>query len=327
MEKDLYAIELERAIYNWYLAGENGDPCHIFEILKDGLDNNIQAICPISTPEDVLSNIENIEDIKVGDTFTAKEDIHFSLEHIGTNEEGEYLIPVFTSEEEFHKGEIRSTIVMDLSNVTKAIYSWDKCQGIVVNPWDKRLILNKDHLQQLILNREAKAHISAIRESVVHMHVGAIVNAANKSLLGGGGVDGAIHKAAGPKLLEECRKLNGCNVGEAKSTKAYNIKNADWIIHTVGPIYSGSIKDEMALSECYYNSLEEAYKKGCKSIAFPCISTGVYGYPLEEAVPIAVTSVVKWLSEHTGYVINIYFCCFTDEEYAVFTDFFNSGNE
>ena len=147
-----------------------------------------------------------------------------------------------------------------------------------------------------------------------------IVNAANETLLGGGGVDGAIHRAAGPGLLEECRGLNGCRTGEAKITKGYDLK-AKHVIHTVGPIYSGKESDAELLSACYRNSLDLAKAGGIHSIAFPAISTGVYGYPLEEAVPVAVDTVVRWLEDNKDYDITVIFSCFDDRTYNVYQSF------
>lgn len=169
-------------------------------------------------------------------------------------------------------------------------------------------------INDTVIYQNEKSQIRIVKGSVVDMHVDAIVNAANSSLLGGGGVDGAIHRAAGPGLLEECRKLNGCRCGEAKITGAYNIKNAKHIIHTVGPIYSGSKQDAELLSACYKNSLNLALANGCSSIAFPGISTGVYGYPIAEAAKISLDTVMCWLDEHPAVMMDVHFCCFRDSE-------------
>ena len=161
--------------------------------------------------------------------------------------------------------------------------------------------------------------LEVIQGDITKLKVDAIVNAANASLLGGGGVDGAIHRAAGPELLAECRTLRGCQTGQAKITAGYRLP-ASYIIHTVGPIYRHYERPEAAqlLGSCYRSSLELAMRSGCRSIAFPCISTGVYGYPMAEATPIAVAACRQWLRENPHYAMRIVFCCFSQSDYAAY---------
>src|SRR6202048_1610792 len=149
-----------------------------------------------------------------------------------------------------------------------------------------------------------------ISGDITLLDVDAIVNAANSSLLGGGGVDGAIHRAAGPELLEECRRLGGCPTGEARITGGYNL-TAGWIIHTVGPIWKGGDRREAALlASCYENSLRLAAENKLRSIAFPTISTGAYAYPLELATVIAITCVRRFTSQNDD-LDEIVFCCYS----------------
>ena len=161
--------------------------------------------------------------------------------------------------------------------------------------------------------------ITVEKGDITKLSVDAIVNAANKSLLGGGGVDGAIHRAAGPELLAECRTLHGCNTGEAKITKGYMLP-AKYVIHTVGPIYSGNEKDASDLCNCYWNSLELAAKNDVHSIAFPAISTGVYRYPLEDATLIAIRTVREWMEQNNDYSIRVIFTCFDEKTYSCYRE-------
>lgn len=160
--------------------------------------------------------------------------------------------------------------------------------------------------------------LKLIKGDITRLAVEAIVNAANSSLLGGGGVDGAIHRAAGAELLHECRLLGGCKTGEAKITKGYNLP-ARHIIHTVGPVWRGGTHDEAALlAACYRNSFALAVRHNVKSLAFPAISTGIYRFPLEEATHIAVTTTLEFINDNTDALDEIIFVAFDDAAYKIY---------
>jgi O-acetyl-ADP-ribose deacetylase (regulator of RNase III) len=167
------------------------------------------------------------------------------------------------------------------------------------------------------MNADVTARMQVVEGDMTRLAVDAIVNAANNSLLGGGGVDGAIHRAAGPELLAECRRLGGCPTGEARITAGYRLP-ARHVIHTVGPVYaSGGRGEADLLRSCYREALRLARDAGDRSIAFPCISTGVYGYPKSDACDAAVAAVAEWLSAEP-LPESVIFCCFGADDAALY---------
>jgi O-acetyl-ADP-ribose deacetylase (regulator of RNase III) len=172
------------------------------------------------------------------------------------------------------------------------------------------------------MKKGALERIEVLRGDITRLQLDAVVNAANTSLLGGGGVDGAIHRAAGPGLLNECRKIGGCPTGEARITGGYNLP-AGHVIHTVGPIYSGRAQDRKLLSSCYSNSLKLAAENSITSIAFPAISCGVYGYPVKEACKIAVDTTCDFLKENRT-IKKVVFILFSKKNHDVYQEYLTS---
>jgi O-acetyl-ADP-ribose deacetylase (regulator of RNase III) len=169
------------------------------------------------------------------------------------------------------------------------------------------------------MKKEILDRIEIMQGDITAVKLDAIVNAANKTLLGGGGVDGAIHRAAGPELLNECRKIGGCPTGEARITRGYHLP-AKYIIHTVGPIYRGRDDDRKLLSRCYTNSLKLAVKNNINSIAFPAVSCGAYGYPVKEACGIAIDATCQFLeTNHT--LKKVVFILFSADTYKVYEEY------
>jgi O-acetyl-ADP-ribose deacetylase len=167
--------------------------------------------------------------------------------------------------------------------------------------------------------------LDAVQGDITRQQVDAIVNAANESLLGGGGVDGAIHRAAGPELLEECRGIGGCPTGQARATRGYRLA-ARWVIHTVGPVWRGGAHGEPELlASCYRQVLAEARRLGARSLAFPSISTGIYGYPIALAAPLAVGTVRETLARDPGSIALVRFVCFSAGDLATYEQALRGG--
>jgi len=188
-----------------------------------------------------------------------------------------------------------------------------------MNYW---LFLNATYISNQCNSLTMQSRIEIIQGDITKISVDAIVNAANKSLLGGGGVDGAIHAAAGRELLKECLTLHGCETGQAKITKGYNLP-AKYVIHTVGPVWHGGSNNEGALlASCYHNCLTIAVENNIKTIAFPSISTGVYGYPIGEASEIALKEIISFLANHSS-IEKVILVCFSESNYHFYNEKFN----
>ncbi len=309
MGKEKLTKEFERAVFNWYLEGDEASLDPVFNSLREGLANEMEVLVPFAVPDD--RELKQAEE----DVYILEPGTNVNFMHI--DEGDRFVVPVFTSVAEMRKGETIAVTPIQLAVLLDIFQEREDCNGIVINPWGKNFLLSKK-IQGMLEEYMPQSRIQVLQNGVLNAHVSAIVNAANTSLLGGGGVDGAIHRAAGKALLEECKKLGGCETGDAKITGAYEIKNADYIIHTVGPVYSGKDDDARQLASCYFKSLDLALANGCKSIAFPGISTGVYGYPLDEAAVVSLEAIAAWLSSHPDVVMNIYLCCFKKDEYEAY---------
>ena len=243
-----------------------------------------------------------------------------------TTQSGQVAAAAFTSHRVMRNAPKSAAVSAFIDQVFSSICQNEDLDGILLNPWGEEFYLPKSVLRKLLSEQKrtiGKANrVSILQCDITQLDCECIVNAANKTLLGGGGVDGAIHAAAGPKLLEECIGLHGCETGQAKITKGYNLK-AQYVIHTVGPVYHGKEKDATLLASCYRNSLELAKQNGIQSIAFPAISTGVYRYPLHEATQIAVDTVCRWLHENPFYGMEVVFSCYNNQALRVYQQIYD----
>lgn len=236
-------------------------------------------------------------------------------------ETGASAICAFTNVEESRKGPDIDTMPLEIPALLNAAMTSDEVSILIINPWDKPLAMTKEMISDISKMSQLKIGVTnsldAKKCDITKLRCDCIVNAANNSLLGGGGVDGAIHRAAGPGLLNECRALGGCETGNAKITNGYRLP-AKYVIHTVGPVYSGKPHDKALLASCYKRSLNLAKEYNIHSIAFPAISTGVYGYPLEEACQIAFETVSTWLHDNPFYGMDVMLSCYNDDALRIY---------
>ena len=307
---DRFAGKVRKEIANFYFAGRAISPHPVLNALKIGMNNEMHMEAPAKMEGELEALIKGGRRPEPGGKIQVK-----FLQLNG--KDGDFCFPVYTDDEEAKKGPEAVNLKHPFSQILKRVSEFPKCSGLMINPMGEKYLLTRPMAESLPDYRPRPV-LAVVRGDIVKMHVDAVVNAANNSLLGGGGVDGAIHRAAGKNLVEECRLLGGCRSGDVKMTGAWDLPDTECILHAVGPIYTGYDADRAMLASCYRKSLELAYQRGCLSIAFPCISTGAYGYPKEEAARISLIAVNEWIRSHPGAVMNIYFCCYEEESAEIY---------
>ena len=285
---------------------------NVAEAFRKRIEDGAELVIPVMQPE------AEVKSMRPGkQNSTGLPDLRLQQMQ---GEDGKRWNVAFTSLEEANKGQKSTTVTIPMENVLNGAKDFKQEAGIVINPFGKMFLFSQELIAKTLAGEKTVPVENKILfdiGDITKMDIECIVNAANSSLLGGGGVDGAIHRAAGKELLEECRELHGCKTGQAKITKGYRLK-AKHIIHTVGPVYHGKEQDAQMLAACYQNSLDLAREKGIHSIAFPAISTGIYGYPKEEAATIALAVAAGWIAQHRDYGMVIVFSCFDRETYEIY---------
>ena len=312
--------EIVEAIGALYTAGQwsakNIDV--ILKSIEQALKAGEKIYVPVEWPEEAIEMAKEGEEDFIERVNEAGIHPIFDSRTI-TTDDNEYMV-AFTSMEEMLRGTETDVLEMRVDSALDLALAGPHLSGLVINPWGDSFLVPLAAIREMFahaVQRSYENSLEIVTADITTLEVDAIVNAANKSLLGGGGVDGAIHRAAGVMLLEECRTLGGCETGQAKLTQGYKLP-ASYIIHTVGPIYEGKPEDAKLLRSCYWQSLEVAREKGLHSIAFPAISTGVYGYPLEAATDIALSAVREWLKIYADYGMKVVLVCFNEATEAVY---------
>jgi O-acetyl-ADP-ribose deacetylase (regulator of RNase III) len=305
--------KLEDAIMEYTRDSSDEGLAVVGKALLDRIGENGEIAVPVVLP-DGFSEAADDDEMDV---------INIDLRTIQDNDGNDWL-PLFTNKGASAKGGETDLLAYSMKDIFQQIMTLDGISGAVIDPWTTPFQLPLDYIALLlnIVTEEDGGEINLVQGNIVDVDVQCIVNSANNTLLCGpdeDGVNAAIHKAAGPGLDAECRALRGCAVGEAKITDGYDL-DAEYIIHTVGPIYNGKLKDSGELGACYESCMDLARQHGITSIAFPCISTGAFGYPMEEAADVALQTVLQWLGDNEDYDINVTFCVHDDDAYKLYKD-------
>ena len=301
---------IEYAIADYYAGQTDEYMMVVLQKIWERLQQDGHMIFPVEQMTDIADGEEVVERFKLR-TIELKN--------------GDEAAAAFTSHAAMRRAPKTAILSFFIDNTLEAVYKNEGLAGLMINPWGDAFFLSKPMIRMILDQKKATVGkenaVTIQRCDITELECDCIVNAAKKTLLGGGGVDGAIHAAAGRGLLEECRALHGCETGEAKITGGYNLP-AKYVIHTVGPIYSGADQDAMLLANCYRNSLTLAKEHDIHSIAFPAISTGIYGYPLRAATQIAIDTVCQWLYENPYYGMEVIFACYDKQTYDVYHELY-----
>ena len=315
-----------RKLIKEFMESDDEVPENVLDHLRK-MKGNVRILAPVDISEENLKKYNDSGD----------EDFSFDVDiKLIEDEDHNTWIPLFTSEEaaeaaneddEDEEDNYKTMLPFYLEDVMAQIQDSGDIDGAVIDPWTNGFPIPKDIVDEVFNDEddgddeEGTVAINLVHGDIQELDTDCIVNSANNMLSpGAGGVDKDIHDAAGEGLAAECRTLHGCRTGEAKITDAYDLK-CNYVIHTVGPMYSGKDDDEADLAECYDNCLYIAREHGLHSIAFPCISTGYFNYPKEDACDVAIQTVLEWLGDNDDYEMEVTFCCKDDENYDVYQNY------
>ncbi len=333
MEKELLnSAELKsnaklRKLIKEFMDSEEDVPEKVLNHIK-AMQGKTRILAPVDISEENLKKFNSSDD----EEFSFDVDIKLI-----EDEDHNTWIPLFTSEQdaaaaneedEDEEDKYNTLLPFFIEDVLGQVKDSEDIDGAVIDPWTNGFPLPKDIIEEVFKdendyyeNEEGTVSINLVHGEIQNMDTECIVNSANNMLSpGAGGVDKDIHDAAGEGLAAECRTLHGCRTGEAKITDAYDLK-CNYVIHTVGPMYSNKSDDEADLAECYDSCLYMAREHGLHSITFPCISTGYFGYPKKDACDIAVQTVLEWLTDNDDYEMEVTFCCKDDENYNIYQEY------